>query len=609
MAGLYESTGRYAEAETLYKQASDILIKQTESNFANLSEKEKGLFFQTFSNNFEVYNSFTLRAYRQIPAFTGWLYDNTLVIKGLLLQSSQKMRQAILSSGDEVLKKQFADWQAKKNLLAQAYHLPIAEREKRGIKTEQVETEGNELEKLLSLRASQLPNLSGFENLTGLKPSTWQDVQKKLKAGEAAIEIIRTRYFDNQWTDSVLYIALIVRPETQGQPEMLVIPNGNDLENKVFQYYRNCIQYRRPDTRSFAHYWQPLAEKLAGVRKAYLAADGVYLQLSLPALLNPVTNRYLIEEIDVHLLGSTRDLLRPTRPPRATEAALLLGRPAYDLGLARHQSLSQHYPPTTRSGEETIAYYTVGERLANITWNDLPATETEVREIRTQLLAAGQAATLYLGENAVEEVIKNARNPRILHLATHGFFFTPKAKVRVDTTQRMESIDLDIDFGSGRGFELSASGSKAGPPSAKQEAMLRSGVVLTGVSTYYRQPEAYQGKGIEDGLLTAYEAQNLHLDETELVVLSACQTGEGEVQNGEGVYGLQRGFQQAGARAVLMSMWSVADEATQRLMGLFYENWLGKKQSKREAFKNAQLALKAEYPEPFFWGAFVMVGE
>ncbi|GAB4399329.1 MAG: hypothetical protein OHK0053_19290 [Microscillaceae bacterium] len=393
---------------------------------------------------------------------------------------------------------------------------------------------------------------------------------------------------------------------------MVVLSNGKELEESYFKEYRKFFSkrfYREIDRVSYSRYWQPLAEKLAGVRKVYLAADGVYLQLSLPALLNPATNRYLMEEIDVHLLGSTRDLVRPARPPRPTEAALLLGRPTYDLGLARHQSRSQDYQATTRSGEETVAYYTVGERLAKITWNDLPATETEVRAIRTQLLAAGQAATLYLGENAVEEAIKNARNPRLLHLATHGFFFTPKIKERVDTTQRMESIDLDLDLGSGRGFELSASGSKAGPPSAKQEAMLRSGVVLTGVSTYYRQPEAYQGKGIEDGLLTAYEAQNLHLDETELVVLSACQTGEGEVQNGEGVYGLQRGFQQAGARAVLMSMWSVADEATQRLMGLFYENWLGKKQSKREAFKNAQLALKAEYPEPFFWGAFVMVGE
>ena len=139
--------------------------------------------------------------------------------------------------------------------------------------------------------------------------------------------------------------------------------------------------------------------------------------------------------------------------------------------------------------------------------------------------------------------------------------------------------------------------------------MLLSGLALTGVSSYFKNPEQYTEE-IEDGLLTAYEATTLNLDSTELVVLSACVSGRGKVSQGEGVYGLQRGFQVAGAKSILMSLWNVEDEATQELMTLFYKNWLTKKQSKREAFRQAQLDLKAKYPnEPFKWGAFVMVGE
>lgn len=191
----------------------------------------------------------------------------------------------------------------------------------------------------------------------------------------------------------------------------------------------------------------------------------------------------------------------------------------------------------------------------------MQGTEIEVKSIASVLEKNKWKVDLAIGKEAVEERVKQVENPAILHIAMHGYF--------VQTEQKIDG-------------------------------MLRSGIVLAGVQS--------DGKQEEDGVLTAYEVTGMNLDETDLVVLSACETGLGENIAGEGVYGLQRGFKVAGAKAVLMSLWKVDDNATQELMRIFYNLWLSGK-SKQKAFREAQLQLKINCPLPRYWGAFVMVGK
>lgn len=161
------------------------------------------------------------------------------------------------------------------------------------------------------------------------------------------------------------------------------------------------------------------------------------------------------------------------------------------------------------------------------------------------------------------------KNPKVLHISTHGFFLK-------------DSLSQVNPF----------------------QAMLSSGVVFAGVENYFNTTD--HKYNTEDEILTAYEASCLELDSTELVVLSACETGLGNVLSGEGVYGLQRGFLTAGAKAVMMSLWKVDDTATQEFMSTFYRYW-NELKDKRKAFLKTQQDMKKKYKYPYYWSAFVLI--
>jgi CHAT domain-containing protein len=216
----------------------------------------------------------------------------------------------------------------------------------------------------------------------------------------------------------------------------------------------------------------------------------------------------------------------------------------------------------------------------------LPGTKAELQSIQALLGKKGWRVEVYDGDNALEERVKSVSRPRVLHVATHGFFLR---------NQEFAPRPLGTDR-----------------PSGREDPMLRAGLYFAGAN------RALTGGGatadLDDGVLTAFEATGLNLHGTELVVLSACGTGLGRVESGEGVFGLRRALEMAGAEAVLMSLWSVPDQETQELMGFFYEKWLAGK-GKHAALRETQLEMRQKVKErygedlPFYWGAFVLVGK
>ncbi len=224
----------------------------------------------------------------------------------------------------------------------------------------------------------------------------------------------------------------------------------------------------------------------------------------------------------------------------------------------------------------------------------LPGTRAEGERI-----AALLDVSPWLDATALEGRLKTAcRSPRILHLATHGFFLPDQQR------------DLNRE-GRGFGFDFGEfSGAKDGLARLSgpmmENPMLRSGLALAGANTWLKAGNPPEEA--EDGLLTAEDVTGLDLLATELVVLSACETGLGQVHVGEGVFGLRRAFVLAGAKTLVMSLWKVPDEPTRELMEDFYGRLLAG-QGRAEALREAQLAMKAKYPDPFYWGAFICQGD
>ncbi|MBL7870809.1 MAG: CHAT domain-containing protein [Cyclobacteriaceae bacterium] len=346
-------------------------------------------------------------------------------------------------------------------------------------------------------------------------------------------------------TDGLLYGALIITPETTKQPVLSLIKStkSKHLEQQYYKNYYNSIITQQEDTVSHKTYWRPIIDSIKNHMPFRKIPKRIY-----------VSNDGIYNQINLNTLRDPSTgcyVLDETDLVVVTNTKELLiqqkSRKKGQTGTAALFGRPQFSNDKSKEGR----------------FKDLPGTGKEVELLNKSLSVAKWSTQVFTAQEATEENLKNLDEPTVLHLASHGFF-------NPDTNGEQYSL---------------------------VETMIRSGIALAGVNDVNNQQE--------DGLLTAYEVTNLNLDSTLLVVLSACETAKGDVSHGEGVYGLQRALRVAGAQNMIMSLWKVDDDATQKLMVDFYARWI-KTNDLLGAFREAQKNLRKHYPNPYYWGAFIL---
>jgi len=328
-----------------------------------------------------------------------------------------------------------------------------------------------------------------------------------------------------------------------------------------------------------------LKPALGKCKHLFISPDGELNRVPFEVLPNE-TGRFLIDDYHISYLGAGRDILRfGTESTAQPAGSLIIADPDFDLGLKKSWRLPQKGRPYGRQSRDLDR--------SSLHFGSLPGTREEGISVSNML-----GVKPWLKGNALEGWIKKYRSPRILHFATHGFFIEDQER---DPNKEKRELDA---LGAMGFAESGGMGRLSGLN--LENPLLRSGLALAGVNTWLKGQSP--PSDAEDGLLTAEDVTGMDLLDTELVVLSACETGLGEVRTGEGVFGLRRSFVLAGADTLVMSLWKVPDQQTRELMEEFYSRILtGEPRAK--ALKNAQMSIRSKHPHPFFWGAFICQGD
>lgn len=417
----------------------------------------------------------------------------------------------------------------------------------------------------------------------------YDDVRKCLQKDECAIEFVH--YVDTASVDN--YIALIVSVKNKN-PQ--VVHLFRDAEEKTILRDNSFVPIcEESDAERYQQMiWKKLLPFIRGKKTIYFSPTGLLHNLPLESLPYDSTT-IMSDHFNMVRLSSTREIVVHKDnfySNKYGEKATIYGGIQYDVDTAEMLAESRNYAPNPMLAMRGMQNDTTNRGTVKY----LAGTKKEADIIAKLLSRRKVSTTLYTSVSANEESFKSlsGKHQNIIHIGTHGFCWTDSEAQRKDYFKQQKS--------------------QSDAERYTIEPLNRCGLLFAGANLALSGHSNALPAGVEDGILTAKEISLMDLRDCELVVLSACETAKGDITS-EGVFGLQRAFKMAGAQTIIMSLWAVNDNATQMLMTEFYTNWVEKKQSKREAFRNAQNAVRYAvdkdgdrmYANPVYWAGFIML--
>jgi len=574
LAGLYESMGHYAKALAFYQNGIEANKRFLANNILGLSEDSKASLIEQNLFYTEILQSLILQFPDSKSNSVTKSWEDILFYKGLVLKSGNLLKRKLQSSNDTVIVNLIAQLDLYQNLVNKELAKPISNQSP---SLSDYQTKANAADRQLLAKSQDFKQLK--EGLS----ANYEDIIKHLKPGEAAIEFTHFDFQRKVWTDTTYYAAYIIRPEL-AKPQMVVLFTEKELLDIVDISTSNAsrintnylkrgpvpVSNKFSTTNMYDTVWEKLIPYLTDVTTIYLSPSGYLSKVSFAAMQDSA-GQYVGEKYQINYMLSLTDLLFE-KTTTAPTSFLLAG------------GINYEYDATNKTAiKDAFDISASGRRgLRGDTWTYLEGAKVESQKIES-LLKASKKNTIYFSEeNATEKNIKLAllQSPSVWHIATHGFYIPMKTN-HEETLSQNENVYK-----------------------ANEDPMYRSGLLLAGGN--YAWEKGGNPYEEEDGILLAKEISTMNLSNTQLVVLSACETGLGDLNGSEGVMGLQRALKMAGVQYQITTLWQVPDTETVEFMELFYTDWIYGN-SIEQSFNKAQLTMSKKYPDdPYKWGAFVL---
>ena len=551
LANYYFVINEYDKGGELLNQYYSIVHSNILHNFASMTATERNNYWT--QKNYGSLNSIPqAAALSNTPKAYTLAYNFLLFTKGLLLYAELEIQKLIALSGNKDFEKRYYTLRENRIKLDKIYQQPLSQR------TMNVDSIESLIEKDQKFLIEHIKELGDYTRNLSIE---WQDVQNKLSDKDVAIEFANFKKDGKQY-----YIALILK-QGMSAPEMVKI---SFLENDLANCYQSPSLYNA--------IWKPIEKYLNGVENVFFAPSGKLHTIAIEYL--PDENgKIFAQKYNAYRLSSTRELAMEHKTNPNKKAATY-GGIIYNFESADWSKELEN----VKNGEEIFRDVPMINGVPKAV-EYLPETRRESDSINSILSSAKYTVIAKIGKDATEGSFKalSGKGLKIMHISTHGFYAPEK--------------DLEK---SNVNFFLRETNHK------EDRTLSCSGLYMAGANNTLDSVKVTKNpEGLDDGILTAMEISRLDFKGLDLVVLSACQTGLGEV-TGEGVFGLQRGFKKAGAQTIVMSLWKVGEESSKIWMVEFFKN-LASGQSNREAFLAAQKVVRKEHPDPKDWAAFVMV--